>query len=489
MNIGIYITVLIVCLHLIGTNAIASDGVTSEMKCPPGDAQDSSGACSEPGGSTSPAVPKEALQLLPQQDKQVNKKNLHRTTLKPVNPPADSNNKIIVYLFWGRGCPHCEEEKTFLADMKRVQPSMEIRDYEVWYNHENAGLMADMLRAYGISSSGVPVTVINNGVFLGFTAQSMFSMKKAIKACSKTPCSDPADRLGRTDHPEPATVGKAETEPSVNIPFPGWLDVHNSSLPVITLVIAGMDSFNPCAFFVLLSLLGLLVHAQSRNKMLLIGGIFVFFSGLIYFLFMAAWLNLFLVMGHVETITMIAGGGSMVIATINIKDFFLYKQGVSLTIPDSAKPKLFDRMRKLLRSSSLVSLAIGTTVLAVIANFYELLCTAGFPMVFTRILTLNNLSATTYYLYLFLYNVVYVVPLLTIVLGFTLTLGKRKLTEWQGRVLKLVSGTLMLGLGAILLVNPALLNNLAVSFIILFSALGISLLVAMLTRKLGLIKS
>ena len=110
-------------------------------------------------------------------------------------------------------------------------------------------------------------------------------------------------------------------------------------------------------------------------------------------------------------------------------------------------------------------------------------------MVFTRILTLNNLSATTYYLYLFLYNVVYVVPLLTIVLGFTLTLGKQKLTEWQGRVLKLVSGTLMLGIGAILLVNPAILNNLAVSFIILFSALGISLLVATLTRKLGLIKS
>jgi len=100
------------------------------------------------------------------------------------------------------------------------------------------------------------------------------------------------------------------------------------SLPVITLVIAGLDSFNPCAFFVLFSLLGLLIHAQSRKKMFLIGSVFVFFSGFIYFLFMAAWLNLFLVMGQVEIITKIAGSVAVVIAAINIKDFFIFKKGV-----------------------------------------------------------------------------------------------------------------------------------------------------------------
>jgi hypothetical protein len=276
-----------------------------------------------------------------------------------------------------------------------------------------------------------------------------------------------------------------KNDASINIPFLGGLDARSSSLPMLTLIIAGMDSFNPCAFFVLLTLLGLLVHAQSRNKMLLIGGIFVFFSGFIYFLFMAAWLNLFLVMGHVAIITMIAGCVSLVIAGINIKDFFLFKQGLSLTIPDSAKPKLFDRMRKLLHSTSLVSILIGTTVLAVVANFYELLCTAGFPMVFTRILTLSKLSTTSYYLYLILYNIVYIIPLFIIVLGFTLTLGRRKLSEWQGRVLKLVSGVMMLGLGGVLLVNPALLNSVMVSSGILVLALSISLFVAMVTKKMG----
>jgi hypothetical protein len=217
--------------------------------------------------------------------------------------------------------------------------------------------------------------------------------------------------------------------------------------------------------------------------MLLIGGVFVFFSGLIYFLFMAAWLNLFLVMGHVTAITTIAGAVSIVIAAINIKDFFFFKQGVSLTIPDSAKPKLFDRMRKLLRSTSLFSILIGTTVLAIVANSYELLCTAGFPMVFTRILTLHALSLTSYYLYLVFYNVVYIIPLLLIVLAFSITLGSRKLSERQGRLLKLLSGLMMLGLGVVLIVNPALLNNLLVSFVLLAGALGVSIVLDLVMRR------
>jgi hypothetical protein len=200
---------------------------------------------------------------------------------------------------------------------------------------------------------------------------------------------------------------------------------------------------------------------------------------------MAAWLNLFLVMGEVEIITKIAGSIAVLIAAINIKDFFIFKKGASLTIPDSAKPKLFDRMRKLLKSASLISILIGTAVLAIAANAYELLCTAGFPMVFTRILTLNNLSTLSYYLYLILYNSIYVIPLSIIVVIFTITLGKKNLTEWQGRMMKLLSGAMMLGLGGVLIFNPAILSNALISFLLLAGALVISIAIAFVTKKLG----
>jgi thiol-disulfide isomerase/thioredoxin len=418
--------------------------------------------------------------------------------------------RFTVYFFWGDGCPHCADEKPFLESLQLRHPGMDIRSYEVWHDKQNAALLASMSRAYNNSISGVPMTFVDRKVFVGFTEQTGRLIASVAERCAANPCIDPLDILnGSVTLKAPAREGTAQpgsplasrstvtasqaeepTQPAlaaedavIDLPLFGSVDTTATSLPLLTVMIAGMDSFNPCAFFVLLSLLGLMVYARSRGRMLFVGGVFVFFSGFIYFLFMAAWLNLFLVMGQVALITRVAGGLSLIIAVINIKDFFLFKKGVSLTIPDSAKPKLFDRMRRLIHASSLFSLLLGTTVLAIAANSYELLCTAGFPMVYTRILTLHSLSKASYYLYLALYNVVYVIPLLFIVVVFGITLGKRQLSEWQGRLLKLVSGAMMLGLALVLLINPALLNNVFVSFLLLAGALAASLVVAFATKR------
>jgi thiol-disulfide isomerase/thioredoxin len=407
---------------------------------------------------------------------------------------SPQKNEFVVHFFWGSGCPHCKEEKVFLNEMKKIYPHMKVMDYEVWYDRENASLLSKMSKAYNIKAAGVPVTFIGKNIVVGFSEHSKKELSEFFQVCSAAQCLDPSDvasgKLSVTESPAVIKESKTgdlectEKGKTVYIPWIGSLDSSQMSLPVITMVIAGLDSFNPCAFFVLLSLLGLLIHAQSRKKMFLIGSVFVFFSGFIYFLFMAAWLNLFLVMGQVEIITKIAGSIAVVIAVINIKDFFIFKRGVSLTIPDSAKPKLFDRMRKLLKSTSVISILIGTAVLAIAANAYELLCTAGFPMVFTRILTLNNLSSDWYYLYLILYNVIYVIPLSLIVIIFTVTLGRKHLTERQGRLMKLVSGTMMLALGGVLLINPTVLSNAFISFILLIGALLVSLVIAGITYKI-----
>jgi hypothetical protein len=217
--------------------------------------------------------------------------------------------------------------------------------------------------------------------------------------------------------------------------------------------------------------------------MLLIGGTFVFFSGFIYFLFMAAWLNIFLLFGQLREITAGAGGVALIIAIINIKDFFMFGKGVSLSIPDKAKPKLFERVRGLLKKSSLPSMMLGTVVLAVVANTYELLCTAGFPMVYARALTLHQLPSYQYYLYLLFYNVVYVIPLACIVVTVVVTLGSKKMSEWQGRVLKLVSGIMMFYLGLVLLIRPALLNSLAASAGLLFASLLTAGAVIIVTKR------
>ncbi len=235
------------------------------------------------------------------------------------------------------------------------------------------------------------------------------------------------------------------------------LNVSQIGLPLFTLIIGGLDGFNPCAMWILSFLLTLVIYAKSRAKILLIGGIFVITSGVIYFLFMAAWLNIFMFVGYVTWLRIAVGLVAVVMGIINCKDFFFFQKGISLTIPESAKPKLYKRMRAVIHTSALPGVILGTVVLAVTANLIELLCTAGFPAIYTNILTAQNLSVVQYYLYLALYNGIYVIPLAVIVGIFAWKMGGRKLTEKEGRILKLVGGLLMLALGIILLISPQLL--------------------------------
>jgi uncharacterized membrane protein HdeD (DUF308 family) len=125
----------------------------------------------------------------------------------------------------------------------------------------------------------------------------------------------------------------------------------------------------------------------------------------------------------------------------------------------------------------------ATVFLAIAANFYELLCTAGFPMVYTRLLTLSELPPAGHYLYLALYNLIYVVPLGLIVLAFVRSMGARKLTEREGRLLKLLSGAMMLELGTLLLVAPEWLNNLFVALSLLGIAVAVTWGAARMTRE------
>ena len=290
--------------------------------------------------------------------------------------------------------------------------------------------------------------------------------------------------LASTCRHAPVTTLSAAGDSTLQLPFIGSVEADSNSLLMFTLIIAGMDSFNPCAFFVLMFLLSLMVHARSRTRMLLIGSTFVGISALIYFMFMAAWLNLFMMIGAIPVITLIAGMAAIIIGIINAKDYFFFRQGPSFTIPESAKPTLYRRMRELLKANNIATMLLGTAALAVAANSYELLCTAGFPMVYTRLLTLNELSSLQHYGYLVLYNIIYVIPLMIIVMVFSFTLGAYKLSEQQGRFLKLLSGLMMLGLGLIMLFAPNLLvTAIWPGFTLLVAALVVAASIHWLSNK------
>jgi hypothetical protein len=402
----------------------------------------------------------------------------------------DGQATVRLHYFYSPTCPHCQAARPFIDRLPDRYPWLEIQRYSVKDQRNNARLYYETAQSLGVEALSVPGFVFCRQVLIGYDSADTTGAEiaRALEACHE-------QRLAGRDNTAPAmeaaVVPPQSSEPSatddavgtmVHLPLIGSVNAQSLSLPILTVVLAGVDAFNPCAFFVLLFLLSLLVHAKSKTRMLIVGITFVIFSGLIYFVFMAAWLNVFLIAGELRLITTLAGLVALAVAALNIKDFFWFKQGPSLSIPDSAKPGLFKRMRGVVTTGSLLPMLASTVLLAIVANSYELLCTAGFPMVYTRALTLANLEPWQHYAWLAAYNVIYILPLLAIVLVFTHTMGARKLTESEGRILKLISGFMMLGFGLVLLFAPDLLTNPVASIAVLAVAIVIAIIIGRFSR-------
>lgn len=385
---------------------------------------------------------------------------------------ADGQARVPLYVFWSKTCPHCRAALEFVETLREQEPWIQINAFELAADRAHVARYVAMAAALGEEARSVPAFFVCGRMLTGFDdAEGVGAQLLGLARFCRQIAAPQAMAEGvAASAPDPQTP--------IRLPVLGTLDPDALSLPVFTLVLAGLDAFNPCAFFVLFFLLSLMVHARSRARMLLIGGTFVLFSGLVYFLFMAAWLNLFLVVGGAAVVTTVAGVVALLVGSLNVKDYFFFGQGPTLSIPAQAKPGLFARMRALLSADRMGAMLIGTLVLALAANSYELLCTAGFPMVYTRTLTLHELSVPAYYGYLALYNLIYILPLLAIVLLFTFTLGAKKLSERQGRILKLISGLMMLGLGAVMLIAPEWLVHPWVGALLLLLAGSLTALIA-----------
>ena len=232
-------------------------------------------------------------------------------------------------------------------------------------------------------------------------------------------------------------------------------------LPLFTFLIALIDGFNPCTLFVLTLLLGLLVSvSHSRKRIYAVGYTFVTVVYVVYFLFMAAWLNIFKFIGFIDPLRYAIAAIAIAAGVINCKELFFFKKGISLTIQEKHKAPLFKRMRKvreIIVNGSIPALIGASIILAAFASLIELPCTAGFPMVYTGILTGKALSGLGYYLYLLFYTAVYIIPLSVIIAIFGFTFQKKTISKKQMQIIKFIGGAIMVILGIILLVNPGIL--------------------------------
>jgi len=350
--------------------------------------------------------------------------------------PASSNAKdfyckaIDVYV--REGCPHCADAKEFLNNLAQRYPDLTISLYEVGSDEQALHQLLALSRQYGIEPPGVPSFHICDGFYAGFSEAA------GSPEWIENQLTDPDANL---------------TGNQIDTPF-GILSVGELGLPLFTIALGLVDGFNPCAMWVLLFLLSILVNVRNRRRIVLVAGTFVLVSGLVYFAFMATWLNLFLIIGFVRWLQIAIGLLALFIGTVHIKDFFALGRGISLSISDTVKPTLYMRVRHVLHAESLWTALFGVIIVAVMVNLIELLCTAGLPALYTQLLSLKPMPTSHYYGYLLLYNLAYVFDDILMVSVAVVTMNKLKLQERQGRWLKLISGLVVSTLGLVLLVAP-----------------------------------
>jgi glutaredoxin len=340
-------------------------------------------------------------------------------------------------VFVRAGCPHCEAAKEFLNELQRDRPSLRITIHDVAEDSAARQRLAALVAERGMTSLGVPTFLIGTELIVGFRSADTTGAEIRARLNQNTQGAAP-----------PPAVESIQTK------WFGELRIRNLGLPMFTIVIGLLDGFNPCSMWVLIFMLSLLAGLANRPKMLLIAGTFVAVEGIAYFAFMAAWLNMFLLIGLSRITELILGGIAGLAGVINIKDSWAFQRGISLGIPDTAKPGLYARMRQILQAENILAALLGTVMLAVLVQVVELVCTAGLPALYTRILTMHQLDQWVYYGYLALYNVAYMLDDVLVLAIGVITMSHYRLQEREGRWLKLISGIVMVGLSAVMILKP-----------------------------------
>lgn len=421
--------------------------------------------------------------------------------IRPVaaqDTPGDQ--PVVVYMFWGNTCPHCAEAKPFLQGLTQTYSGLDLRFYEIYDSEPNRELFLRMTEAYGFEASGVPTIFIGDQHWVGFSADiSEPQLEAAIAACAANGCSDAGEgiiapgegELTVLDTQTARATPQASVQPDentsavedevVNIPLIGKVDLRSQSLFMSTLLISFVDGFNPCSVWVLTMLLALTLHSGSRKKTLIIGLVYLTVTAGVYALFIAGLFTVFTVINFTGWIQVGVSLIALFFAAVNIKDYFWYKEGLSFTISDEEKPGLARNMRRVTQASQTLWGLIGATIaLSAGVSLVEFTCTAGFPVLWTNILAANNVQPLTFALLLLEYMLVYQLDELVIFLVAVFTLKASRIEEKEGRILKLVSGMLMLTLAGAMLINPALLNDLGTAILIFgiaFAVTGLILLV------------
>lgn len=378
---------------------------------------------------------------------------------------VSEKNLVNIYLFHSYTCKHCKEEIKLLDELEKEYDNIKVYKYEVNEN-ENGELLKNISEIMGSKVTGTPYTIIGNKVFSGYDYEnSKGRFKGAIEYYSKYGYED---KVGEyiSSIPLPSYEVK-DTDPDVDeyisnyisykvkLPLIGEVKLKNLTLPLITVVIGLADGFNPCAMWVLLFLISMLIGMKDKKRMWILGSTFLLISALIYLIFMMSWLNLANLLISVVWVRVIIAVVSLVGGFINLRGYIKHRKVSGCDVVDDKKRnKIITRIKKFTTEKNFWLAILGVIVLAISVNVVELACSAGLPVMFIEILSLNNLTAIEEIIYIVLYMLFFLLDDFVVFVIAMTTLSLTGVSSKYGNLSKLIGGILMLLIGLLLMFKP-----------------------------------
>lgn len=385
--------------------------------------------------------------------------------LFPLVVNAKEGDTIRLYLFHGDGCPHCAEEIKFLNSIEGNYDNLEIVKYEVWYNDENATLLEKVKDALDINSNGVPTTIIGDTYIIGFGSGTDSKIERAIKHYSEEDYTDYVSKIqdGTFDKEElkkeekkfEKKEKKTDEEETIKLPILGKVNLKKVSLTSAAVIIGLVDGFNPCAMWILLFLISVLIGMKDRKRMWVLGLTFLITSALVYMLIMLSWIQIAVKITAIIWIRNIIAIIALIGAFVNIRSYInSRKNGGCEVVDDKKRKNIFSKIRKFTSEKSFILAIIGIMGLAISVNLIELACSAGLPLVFTELLVLNNTSDFMKFIYTLLYILFFLLDDLIVFFIAMFTMKITGISTKYNKYSHLIGGAIMLVVGMLLLFKP-----------------------------------
>jgi len=373
------------------------------------------------------------------------------------------DDKIDIDFFYSQTCGHCSSANAFLSEVSLKDESIVINKFDI-SERESVELLQTYYDKYNVEKShqgGVPAIFIENYYFIGFQKGiSEENINKVIDSLLNKEDIFINENISNFSEIE-------DLKSKLELPFIGKIDLKESSPFILSALFGFIDGFNACAMAALAFLLAVLIGVGDRKKLILLGGTFILVSGIVYYFFIATWLNIFLLLPHLKIITYGVGILILFLGIFILKEYF---NGIICKLCDidprhdnwfsRNQKKLLLKMQELINSEKSIFLIIGGIIfVAVGINTIELICSFGLPVAFTKIITSYNLSSASYYFYLLIYDIFYMLDDFVIFLIAVFTFNLAQESEKYIKISKFISGVLLIVLGIIIIFFPNVLGS------------------------------